>query len=142
VAYAMGEHRKVSGTWSFQKGEYFDGHITAISYQRGRVSLTPQLYLQPGFSINRIELPESTVTLKLLTTRITYTVTPRMFLSGLLQYNSSNGSMSTNIRLRWEYQPGSELFVVYNDLRDTSSRRTALLENHAFVVKLTRLFRL
>jgi len=142
VAYAMGEQRKMSGTWSFQKGEYFDGHITAVSYQRGRVSLAPQLYVQPGFSINRIELPESTVTLKLLTTRITYTVTPRMFLSGLLQYNSSNSSMSTNIRLRWEYRPGSELFVVYNDLRDTSSRGTALLENHAFVVKLTRLFRL
>ena len=27
--------------------------------------------------------------------------------------------VSTNLRLRWEYRPGSELFVVYNDQRDT-----------------------
>ena len=38
-----------------------------------------------------------------------------MFVSALLQYNSSNDSLSTNLRLRWEYRPGSELFVVYNE---------------------------
>ena len=64
-----------------------------------------------------------------------------MFVAGLLQYNNSTNSLSTNLRLRWEYQPGSELFVVYNDQRDTSLRGTPFLENRAFVVKLTRLFR-
>jgi len=49
---------------------------------------------------------------------------------------------STNVRLRWEYQPGSELFVVYNDHRDTwMNRGFPVLENRAFVVKLTRQFR-
>ena len=64
-----------------------------------------------------------------------------MFFSGLLQYNSSTESLSTNLRLRWEYQPGSELFVVYNDVRDTEFRGVPMLENRAFVVKFTRLFR-
>ena len=64
-----------------------------------------------------------------------------MFFGGLLQYNSSTDSLSMNLRLRWEYQPGSELFVVYNDQRDTSLRGMPLLENRAFVVKFTRLFR-
>ena len=50
------------------------------------------------------------------------------------------------MRLRWEYQPGSELFIVYNDQRDTfmnqmHGRRFPILENRAFVVKLTRQFR-
>ncbi|MEE2638271.1 MAG: hypothetical protein VYE68_13695 [Acidobacteriota bacterium] len=50
--------------------------------------------------------------------------------------------MSTNVRLRWEYQPGSEFFVVYNDQRDTEfGDRFPLLQNRAFVVKLTRQFR-
>ena len=61
----------------------------------------------------------------LVATRVTYTVTPRMFVSALFQYNSSGDVFSTNARLRWEYQPGSELFVVYAEERDTSfgSRR-------------------
>ncbi|MCH7749549.1 MAG: hypothetical protein IH939_15790 [Acidobacteria bacterium] len=50
--------------------------------------------------------------------------------------------LSTNVRLRWEYQPGSELFVVYNDQRDTElGRGVPMLENRAFIVKVTRLFR-
>ena len=44
-------------------------------------------------------------------------------------------------RIEWESQPGSELCVVYNDVRDTELRGSPMLENRAFVVKFTRLFR-
>ena len=142
VSYSMGEQRPVSGTVSLQRGEYFDGHLTAVTYQRARIELTPRLSVQPGLSINRIELPEADVTLKLVTSRVTYTVTPRMFVSTLVQYNSGVSSLSANFRFRWEYQPGSEFFLVYNDQRDTSVRGTPLLQNRAFIVKLTRQFRL
>ena len=65
-----------------------------------------------------------------------------MFFGGLMiQYNSASDSLSTNLRLRWEYQPGSELFVVYNDQRETALRGAPVLENRAFVVKFTRLLR-
>jgi hypothetical protein len=142
VGYTMGEQRPVSGTLSLQRGEYFDGHLTAVTYQRARIEVTPQLSVQPGVSINRIELPQAAFTLKLITSRVTYAVTPRMFVSGLMQYNSSASSLGTNLRFRWEYQPGSELFLVYNDQRDTSLRGAPLLQTRAFVVKLTRQLRL
>ena len=35
-------------------------------------------------------------------TRATYTVTPRMFVSGIVQYNSTTRSVGSNLRLRWE----------------------------------------
>ena len=35
-----------------------------------------------------------------------------MFLSALLQYGSADRTFSSNLRFRWEYRPGSELFVV------------------------------
>ena len=77
-----------------------------------------------------------------MTTRATYTLTPLTFVSALVQYNSSNDALSTNVRLRWEYHPGSELFVVYNEQRDTLvPSRFAPLENRTFIVKLNRLFR-
>ena len=69
-------------------------------------------------------------------------MTPLMFLSALIQSTSSNDALSTNVRFRWEYQPGSELFVVYNEQRDTlAPTRFPALENRAFIVKVNRLFR-
>ena len=141
LSYSMGEQRRISGTWSLQRGGFFSGNITAVGYSRGRIEITPLLSIEPGVSINHIELPEGAFTSALVTSRVTYTFTPRMFLGGLMQYNSASDSLSTNIRLRWEYQPGSEIFVVYNDQRDTSLRGMPLLDNRAFVVKFTRLFR-
>ena len=67
-----------------------------------------------------------------------------MFLSGLVQYNSALDTVSTNLRLRWEYSPGSELFVVYTEERDSTPLRpdrTTELRNRGFVVKLNKLFR-
>ena len=64
-----------------------------------------------------------------------------MFLSGLLQYNSDDRTLSSNIRFRWEYQPGSELFLVYTDERDTAVSSFSSLRNRSFVVKINRLFR-
>ena len=50
--------------------------------------------------------------------------------------------MGSNLRLRWEYAPGSELFVVYTDDHDPESGPpSTALRNRAFVVKVTRLFR-
>jgi hypothetical protein len=64
-----------------------------------------------------------------------------MFTSALLQYNSSSHALSANVRLRWEYRPGSELFVVYNEERDTLARQFPEIANRAFIVKVNRLMR-
>ena len=141
VSYSLGQQRRVSGTFTVQRGEFFDGHITAVGYRRGRIAVTPQFSFEPGVSINQIELPGGHFTAQLLTSRLTYTLTPRKFFGGLVQYNSGTQSVNANLRLRWEYSPGSELFVVYNDVRDTALRGTPILQNRAFIVKFTKLFR-
>jgi len=69
-------------------------------------------------------------------------MTPMMFVSGLVQFNSSNQTVGANVRFRWEYQPGSELFVVYNEGRDTTRPGYPDLQNRSFVIKINRLFRL
>jgi hypothetical protein len=59
-----------------------------------------------------------------------------------MQYSSSSRTLSTNARFRWEYQPASELFVVYSDGRDTIPTVFPTIINRAFIVKITKLFRL
>jgi hypothetical protein len=64
-----------------------------------------------------------------------------MFVTGLIQYGSGDQALSSNVRFRWEYSPGSELFAVYTDERDTSRGPLRGLKNRALVLKITRLFR-
>ena len=68
-------------------------------------------------------------------------MTPLMFTSALVQYNSSRNAVSANISFRWEYRPGSELFIVFNEERDTELHRFTGPTNRAFIVKFNRLFR-
>jgi len=141
VSFGFGQQRALAGTVSLHHGSFFSGNKTTVGVSQGRVELTPQLSIEPSVSYNRVDLPQGRFTTNLATMRTTFTATPEMFVSALLQYNTSTRSLSTNLRLRWEYQPGSELFVVYNEQRDTLTPRFPELENRAFVVKINRLFR-
>ena len=141
IVYALGQQRIVSGGVTVDRGTFFGGDRTSLGYLNGRIGLTPQLSVEPSVSLNWINLPQGNFTTEVVSARTTFTLTPRMFVAALLQFNSGTDSLGTNLRFRWEYQPGSELFVVYTDERDTLTPRFPILENRAFVVKITRLFR-
>jgi hypothetical protein len=140
TAYTLGRQHRVSGTLSFRTGDFFSGDRTEATYV-GRVRATTKLAFEPSIAVNWIDLPEGKFTTKLVRARVIYTMSPRMFVEALTQYNSSAHSLGTNIRFRWEYQAGSDLYVVYNDGRNTAAGGYPLLENRVFTVKLTRLFR-
>ena len=139
--FLVGQQRRASGTWGVEAGHIYDGTRTTFKYTGARVKVSQQLAFEPGFNINRVRLPYGNFTSQVISTRTTYTVTPLMFVSGLVQYNASTNSLSSNVRLRWEYRPGSELFVVYNDGRDTTGDRFATLQSRTLVFKINRLFR-
>jgi hypothetical protein len=142
TAFSFGQQRSISGTAFLERGGFWEGEKTSFGFSGGRAKVTPQLAIEPSLSINRVTLPFGAFTTKLVSSRLTYTVTPLMFVSGLVQYNSSSHSLSSNVRLRWEYQPGSELFVVYNEGRDTDRPGFPGLQSRALIVKFNRLFRL
>ncbi|HEY7446128.1 MAG TPA: DUF5916 domain-containing protein [Vicinamibacterales bacterium] len=137
----LGQQRKLSGTLTAQRGSFYSGHKTTVGVSRGRLNLSSQVSVEPSYSLNQVDLVEGSFTTHLAGSRVTYTLTPLMFVSALVQYNSGTHSASTNIRLRWEYRPGSELFVVYNDDRNTLTRGFPDLATRAFIVKVNRLLR-
>jgi hypothetical protein len=140
LQFNAGAQRAVSGRFTLTAGEFYSGHRQQFEYN-GRVKASSQLAFEPRILASHITLPEGAFTTKLLGARTTYTVTPRMFVSGLVQYNSGLNTVESNIRWRWEYQPGSDLYVVYTDARDTFGPRSALLMNRGLAIKATRLFR-
>jgi hypothetical protein len=141
VGYVFGQQRPVSGTLLAERGSFYNGRRNSVSFTKTRVNPTARFSLEPTVSLNWIDLPNGSFMTNLLGSRVTYTMTPQMFVSALLQYNTSTNRVSTNMRLRWEYRPGSELFVVYNEERDTLTPRFPGLQNRAFIVKANRLLR-
>jgi hypothetical protein len=141
VTLALGTQRRVSGNTTFSGGSYYNGTQRSIGY-RGRIAVATRLSLEPSFSVNWLDLAQGEFTTKLFGTRVTAPLTPRMFASVLLQYNSSNNSYNTNARFRWEYSPGSELFVVFTEGRNTLGTGYPGLDTRGIVVKINRLFRM
>lgn len=140
ASYTLGPQRRVTGEFSFARGGFYGGDRTDLGY-RGRAELTPRLSIEPGVSLNWIDLPTGRFTATLVTARSTFSFSPRMLAAALVQYNSTSHLVTTNVRFRWEYQPGSEVFLVYSDGRDTFERRSAALMSRGLTLKVTRLFR-
>jgi hypothetical protein len=147
VTYYFGPHRRVSGSVSFSRGGFYGGTLTGVSVTQGRLEVRPQLSVEPSLELNWIDLPdlqtsEGQFNQHVVRTRVTYSLSPRAFVSGLLQYSTSSDTFGVNVRLRWEWAPGSELFVVYTERRDTDLLdRWSELAGRSLVVKATRLVR-
>jgi hypothetical protein len=143
LRYSFGPQRPYSGTLSVQRGSFFGGDRTSVGFQRARIEVLPQLSIEPGLSFNWVDLPQGDFTQHVASTRVSYSFSPRLFLSGLVQYSAGSDSFSTNFRLRWEYAPGSEIFIVYTEERDTDVfDRFSALSNRALVIKVNRLLRM
>jgi hypothetical protein len=140
VTYVLGQQRKVSGRVSAAAGTLYDGTKTEVTYS-GRLGLAPQFSMEPGVTLDWVRLPFGDFDERLLSSRFTITPSARMLISSLVQYNDSANSLSSSIRLRWEYTGGSELFVVYSDGRTAAGPGFPVLLNRTFAVKATRLVR-
>ena len=142
VGFSLGLHRWYSGILTAQRGSFYGGDKTTVGLRSGRINVSARLSLEPSLSFNWVDLPQGSFRADLAVTRVNYAFTPRMFLGGLVQYSSGNNMISTNLRLRWEYRPGSELFIVYTEGRDTDILdRFSELSNRGLTVKVNYLLR-
>ena len=142
VGYNTGPRRTITpGNFLWEYGTFYGGHKSTLTVGNSLLSFPPHLMIEPTYTLNHVAIAQGTFTTHLLGPRITYTATPLMFWSALVQYNSIEHSASANVRFRWEYRPGSELFVVWNETRDTAAQRFPELTNRALIVKVNRLLR-
>ena len=76
-------------------------------------------------------------TTELMGARFVYGFSPYAFFNAYVQYNAETGRVSSNVRFNWTHSPLSDLYIVYNDTRDTE--RGEPIER-AIIVKFTNLF--
>ena len=126
---------KVSGIGNINWGEFWNGRRRSLT---GGLALKPAYQFNATFNYTRniVEVSSGSSTTDLVGARFLYGFNSRSFLNAFFQYNGETHEVSTNVRFNLTYRPLSDIYLVYNDRRN--SRGNELMER-VFIVKVTNL---
>ena len=108
--------RRLYGTVYYSPQTFFDGNRTDYNARAG-LRLTSQLAAEGAFTRNDVRLPGGDFSADIASFRVDYAISPTMTLRALTQYNSLTDQWSTAARLNYIYRPGSDIYIVYDELR-------------------------
>ena len=139
IAYTSSPRHRVTGAGLLQAGSYYDGDKTSLS---GTFGLLPKdtLLVELAYARNNVRLPSTPAYVtNTLSTRISYSFTPSLFVKGFVQYNDAQKRASLNLLLWSIYRPGSDFYIVYNQGWDTNlpGGQDARVRTRSLSVKLT-----
>lgn len=115
-SFSSNPSRRLYHSVSYSPQTFFDGRRTDIDLRLG-VRVTSQLATEGGYSRNDVDLPAGAFTVDIGSIRVDYALSPNMTLRALAQYNSSTHQWSTSVRFNFIYRPGSDLYIVYDEVR-------------------------
>jgi hypothetical protein len=116
-------------------GDFYDGYRRGYSLGT-TVRANEHFNLSGNVQFNDIALPQGAFTTTLVTGRVNYFFNTKVFLNALLQYNTDARQWSSNVRFNLIHRPLSDIFLVYNERRES---RTGDLLDRAVVAKMTYL---
>ena len=116
--YNTNPAKRVYERFTWNPMQFYDGTKQAVSAAigvRGGSHLSTEL----SVSRNDVKMPFGNFVSNLGILRVDYAMSPRATLRSLTQYNSLTHEVTNSVRLNFIYRPGSDLYVVYNDLQQT-----------------------
>lgn len=141
VLQYMGDRsRRISVNGGLVFGGFYSGTIRSFNLS-GRFRPHRRLTLSLEYYRNKIDLPieGGRYTTNLVVSRAVFAFSSRAYIRGLFQYNDDEKEAGANVLFRYTYRPGADLFVVYNEERDTSFVQTAAKQRE-LLVKMTFYF--
>ncbi len=135
------------GEYNGSAGTFYDGTRLSLALNPAWV-LSKYLELEAGYEINRLDFANRDVstTTQLARLKVNTALNPRISLSTFGQYNSALGQTTFNVRFRYHFREGTDLWIVYNEglynerdnglgpRRPLSSGRAVMLKySHTFV---------
>ncbi len=115
-SFSSNPSRRMYYTVAYSPQTFYDGDRTDVSLRLG-FRWTHQFSSQAGYTRNEVDLPAGSFDVDVGSLRLDYSLSPTMSLQSLTQYNSSTELWSTSARLRYTFRPGSDIYVVYDELR-------------------------
>ncbi len=102
---------------------------------------TPNLAIDLIYTYNTVDHPEGAFNTTTISNRILYAFTTDLFVKSYIQWNNLDNRFSANFLLGWEYRPGSDLYLVYNEIRDRFDSPNLAPRDRILMLKLTYNFR-
>ena len=117
VGFTSNPARRVSYGITYNPQGFYDGDRKDLLLTLGS-RITSKFSAEAGYSRNDVtNLAAGDFITQLGSLRVDYTFSPTLSLRTLTQYNSSSEQWSTSARLRYIYRPGSDIYVVYDEVR-------------------------
>ena len=139
LTYNTSPGRRVYSRLGYSPHEFYDGTRRQSTAAVG-ARATSRLSAELQYNRNDVDMPWGGFLINLTTLRVDYTFSPKMTIRSLTQYNSATHEMSNNIRYNFIHRPGSDLYVVYNELRHTGLPTEVFAQkDRQLVVKLNYL---
>ena len=130
------EGRKISGRFGANYGTFFGGTNRGFDIQ-ANFKPSGRLAFETQYQFNRVDLPnEAPFNVNIFGSRIVYSFTTTLFAKLFAQWNSDDEVISTNFLLNYIYRPGSDFYLVFNQIYDSDGTKTAL-EESTVVAKMT-----
>jgi hypothetical protein len=130
-------NRVISGEVRLGRFGFFSGRNVNVG---GDVTLAASrnLSLEASWDHNEIASPHGDLVTDLAAVRVNYAFSTRFFTNALIQYDSFADAVDANVRLNLIHSPGSDLFIVLNELRGEPGHPLRG-RDRALVVKFTKL---
>jgi hypothetical protein len=116
---------------------FFGGDRTDTDLRLG-MRVNSRLAAEGQYSRNDVDLPVGSFTANIGSGRIDYAISPTMTFRTLTQYNSLTRQWSNSSRFHYIYRPGSDFYVVYNNVR-RDVPGIAEFRDHHLILKATYL---
>jgi len=116
-------------------GDFYDGYRRNYTIG-GTYRMNQHLNVQLSDQINDIDLSSGSYLTHLVTGRVNYYFSTKVFVNALVQYNTDTNQWSSNVRLDIIHRPLSDIYLVYNERHDS---RSGALISRAFIAKMTYL---
>lgn len=105
--------RRVQGNANFSFGNYWSGRGETLSTGL-TFKLPPRFIVSVNTNQTFARLPEGNFIARILSSQASYTASPFLSLSNLVQYDNLTRNMGWQSRIRWTLQPGNDVFFVFN----------------------------
>jgi hypothetical protein len=145
AVWTMPAGRRMRADVDFRAGTYFDGRRTQVIVSP-TWNVSRHLELAGSYQLTALRFPVrgQAVDVHLASVRIGAALDARFSGTTLVQYNSTTDRLDFNLRFRYAFREGTDLWFVYNEGLDTSGRPDAIdmprSQARAFLVKYTRTF--
>ena len=121
----------------YTTGGFWDGTRDTVGLNLS-YRINKHFGISGNYDINWVDLPSGKFTTHLVSSRIQLAFRTDVILMALLQYNNDTRQLASNIRFNWIPKPGSDFFVVYNELDEWGQMFG--VRNRSLSVKLNYLF--